>query len=266
MFDLINRFYSYLSALKKRAKGFNNSFPIFKHNYKLSRLGTSLGGWCFVENDKLKNSVIISAGLGEDASFDIEFASKYGARVIMVDPTPRAIKHFRGIYSRLGLKNEIEYFANGAQPLNAYDLTNVFDYQLIICEKALWNVNKTIRFYLPSNSNYVSHSIINFQNNYSTNSPYINVEGVTIDNLLKTFGLNTIEILKLDIEGAEVEVLKDMLKKQIYPNQILVEFDELSMPCKKSKKRIESAHFALIQSKYTLLNRENMNFTYIRNI
>ena len=34
-------------------------------------------------------------------------------------------------------------------------------------------------------------------------------------------------MLKLDIEGAENYVIPDMLNKKIFPEQILVEFDEL---------------------------------------
>ena len=40
--------------------------------------------------------------------------------------------------------------------------------------------------------------------------------------------INKIDILKLDIEGAENQVIPNMLRNKIYPKQILVEFDELT--------------------------------------
>ena len=39
---------------------------------------------------------------GEDASFDVEFTTRFKARIIIVDPTPRAIDHFEAIQKRLG--------------------------------------------------------------------------------------------------------------------------------------------------------------------
>lgn len=73
-------------------------------DYSLERLGTEYGGWVFVDEKELYNSPIISAGLGEDASFDIEFVEKYNSEVTIVDPTPRAIQQFKEIKESLGRK------------------------------------------------------------------------------------------------------------------------------------------------------------------
>ena len=45
---------------------------------------------------------------------------------------------------------------------------------------------------------------------------------------MKKFNIKNIEMIKLDIEGSEVEVLDNMIEDKIFPNQILVEFDELN--------------------------------------
>ena len=39
------------------------------------------------------------------------------------------------------------------------------------------------------------------------------------------YDLENIDILKLDIEGSEVNVLNSMFNDKIYPNQLLIEFD-----------------------------------------
>ena len=67
-------------------------------------LGATNCGWTFVDDGSLFGCTIISAGLGEDGTFDVEFASKYNAKVVIVDPTPRAKEHYDGIVSRLGKK------------------------------------------------------------------------------------------------------------------------------------------------------------------
>jgi hypothetical protein len=75
--------------------------------------------------------------------------------------------------------------------------------------------------------------------------------------------LTTIPLLKLDIEGAEIEVILDMLAKRIFPSQILVEYDEMSVPSKRSRDRIQSAHEALLHNGYHLNNFDYpSNFLY----
>ncbi len=241
------------------------SLPVSAHSYKLVTLGTDYGGWTFVDDVRLNNSSIISCGLGEDASFDIEAAEKYGAVVFCVDPTPRAIQHFNEITSRIGEKNSKDYMTIGAQTIDCYDLSKITESQLILCEKAIWNQNTHLKFFAPPDPTHVSFSIINFQNNYLTNTSSITVEAITIDRLISDFDIKNMQILKLDIEGAEIEVILDMLSKGICPNQLLVEYDELLMPSKKSKLRVESAHKALINAGYVLIYRDFTNFTYIFN-
>ena len=91
---------SYRKLLKlyryRRVRRIVPSLRVSRHNYKITKLGSNDGGWAFVETDVLFNSKIISCGLGEDASFDIEFASRYKSKVIIIDPTPRSGSHNNG--------------------------------------------------------------------------------------------------------------------------------------------------------------------------
>ena len=45
-----------------------------------------------------------------------------------------------------------------------------------------------------------------------------------LDTLLQEQGDQTIDLIKMDIEGSEYVVLVDMVKKSIFPKQICVEF------------------------------------------
>src|SRR5215510_3727340 len=71
----------------------------------LKRLGTRYGGWTFVPSVELRTGgLVISCGAGEDISFDIELARQFDCQIVIVDPTPRAINHYKDLHAaqRLG--------------------------------------------------------------------------------------------------------------------------------------------------------------------
>ncbi|MDB4100227.1 FkbM family methyltransferase [Amylibacter sp.] len=235
--------------------------------FNITHLGTPYGGWSFVDEKNLHGCTIVSAGLGEDASFDIEFASKYNAKVIIVDPTPRAISHFEKIIEAMGNTSKRQYSEGGCQPIDAYNLSDVTEDNFTLITKALWNKNTNLKFFEPTNPNHVSHSIVNYQNNYAENTKSIEVEAVTLDSLLIDLFLDksVISLMKLDIEGAEIEVIERCIEVGIMPRQILVEFDELNVPSSKGFARVTEVDDLLRNNGYKLLKTDGQtDFLYLR--
>lgn len=113
----------------------------------LKTFGSGYGNWTFHDDGTLQGCTIFSAGLGEDASFDLEFAAHYGARVILIDPTPRAVAHHEAILERIGRGSERAYVDGGSQPASAYALENVSADQLPLEPFALWTEATTLRFF-----------------------------------------------------------------------------------------------------------------------
>jgi FkbM family methyltransferase len=249
---------------KLKKKMFNPRLKITSANLTLRSFGSVYGGWVVANSDSLKSSTIISCGLGEDASFDIEMINEFGLRVVLVDPTPRAIEHFKQIINCLGSPKTIEYSLNGAQEIEAYDLVNLSQSSIKLIPKAIWLNDNPVKFYSPPIQDHVSHSISNYQNRYSTDTPYVVVEAITIEQIMNLESLESISLIKLDIEGAEIEVISSFLDREIFPEQILVEFDELSAPSLKARRRIISCHQNLIKNGYALVNYSSpSNFLYI---
>lgn len=235
--------------------------------FNIVHLGSANCGWSFVDTGDLYGSTIITAGLGEDGSFDIEFAQRYNARVVIVDPTPRAIDHFNEISSNLGSSKTIRYSNTGKQPIQAYELTNINPENLIMVQKALFNKESVLKFFQPSNPQHVSHSIANYQQDYRDDTPFLEVQATTLPNLLNDLDidLNDLSLIKLDIEGAEIEVLTHCIINGVRPKQILVEFDELNSPSKKGYERVEEAHQALLQNGYKIIKTDGQaDFLYFR--
>ena len=187
--------------------------------------GTEYGGWFVYLYNEPQDKVpinIISAGVGEDMSFDIEMSINFNSNIILVDPTPRSIIHYDNFLNNLEtIKKECseEYSYLNQINLNKFSSEN-FVLSPLALEK---EDNKEVRFFEPENEEHVSHSVVNWQK--VDNARFIRVKTVTVKKLMETFNLSEIEILKLDIEGSEVNVLNNMFKENIYPNQLLIEFD-----------------------------------------
>ena len=88
-------------------------------------------------------------------------------------------------------------------------------------------------------------------------SDFIKIKTTTINNILKKFDIKNIEMIKLDIEGSEVEVLDNMIEDKIFPNQILVEFDELNNINDKAMQRFSNIHEKLLLEDYKLIKTQS---------
>ena len=183
----------------------------------LVRLGTDYGGWWVPETGLSQDDFIVSAGAGEDISFDIELAKRYGCSILILDPTPRAAIHFKQTLELI--KNNQPAPINNSESefyrANAKDIEDIKFRPL-----GLWSENSIKHFFVPANPNNVSHSISNM---HGTNEGF-EAECVSLSEVLKLEGREKISVLKLDIEGAEFPVLRNLLEVGHKPNYILVEF------------------------------------------
>ncbi|MCF6297247.1 MAG: FkbM family methyltransferase [Flavobacteriaceae bacterium] len=159
--------------------------------------GNHYGG--FYINPDLVNteSIVYSFGIGEDISFDLDLINKHKCHVFGFDPTPKSINWIK----TQKLPNNFKFYEYG-----------------------IGNTDEFVNFYLPKNKNHVSGSIVEHNNidKYSV----INVELKSLKTILNKLGHDHIDILKMDIEGAEYDVLDNILSNEISITQILVEFHE----------------------------------------
>ncbi len=263
--DFLKRLFSRTRSAKTPPHPLQTVAKVPGKNYRT--LGSDYGAWTFLDSDALHGSTIVSAGLGEDATFDVEFARAYGARVILVDPTPRAILHFKELAARLGQGRQQDYAEGGKQPADAYDLTGLDDRSLQLVEKALWTSQTQLKFFAPSNPDHVSHSIVNYQNNYAQDTASIEVQAIPLDRLLADLAIDpaTVPLIKLDIEGAEIEVIPDILSKGIRPDQFLIEFDNLNIPGEEAYRRVDQAWDHLKNHGYSCIHSDGRsNFLFTR--
>lgn len=229
----------------------------------LKCFGSEYGHWCFIDHKDLKNSLIISGGVGEDVSFDIDFASAYNATVVLYDPTPRAIKHFEMVSKNFGNGSTTDYVSGGNQPIESYDLSNLTSENFVYKEYALWNEKTKVKFFQPTNKSYVSHSINNIQRNYNeTDNNFIEVDTIKLSDEIKILDKYP-SILKLDIEGAALEVLKDLFDNDIFIDQICIEYDEQNVPGKISNNRINTMNKLFEENNYTCVHNNISDYLFV---
>lgn len=239
---------------------------IIDTSHHLISLGSKYGRktFCniFPADDNLN---VISAGVGEDISFDVEFLNNFKAFIILVDPTPIAIQHVEMLKDRIGSNSIDQYSPNGRQSVNSYNLTKVTRNNLILVPQALWKNQDLLRFHLPPNESRDSSGSINsIHNLYRTSEKQITVETTTVLKICNKFRLDKIDILKLDIEGSALEVLGSMFSDSIYPIQILLEIDEMHFPSFRSKYRAFKLFRLMNKNNYVIVNQDSCDFTFIR--
>ena len=78
---------------------------IKKKNYSFISLGSVYGEWT-IHNKISSNPTVLSCGAGEDISFDIDFLNHFSGKIYLVDPTPRAIKHYNLVKKNLAIKKD----------------------------------------------------------------------------------------------------------------------------------------------------------------
>ena len=239
----------------------NRPAPPIQEHPKLSYLGTPYGGWYFVD-EGIRGHKILCAGLGEDASFDVEMAERLGCQVVMIDPTPLAISHFEAIQTRLGVAATEPYIYGGVQPVSSYNLTKLTRMSLVLVDKALAGSDNPVRLYLPANPSHNSYSMTDWERKRAKRGEFIEVPAITYSQIVDEFlGGNPPPLIKLDIEGAELEVLPDVLTRP--PLQVLVEFDELQLGDRRALQGWKDAHNQLTASGFLVAHIDNLNFTYV---
>ena len=154
-------------------------------------------GWVVDESLLNRESVIYSVGVGSNIDFDVELINSLGATVHAFDPTPRSIewvksqklpKHF--IFHPFGLSAESGH----------------------------------MDFFPPSKASSTHFSPID---RYGDTNNVVRAPVKDIDTIASELNHKEIDLLKMDIEGAEYEVIEALPKNRVAINQILIEFHHM---------------------------------------
>lgn len=226
----------------------------------MQRLGTIYGGWYLPKDIPLNsNSIVYSLGAGEDISFDLHIQSKFDSQLYLYDPTPRAIIHFDEV--KRFYNEECYTFSGNIQTDYLQNINGLkVDFSKIkFINKGIHKTNTEMKFYKQKNKDYVSQSLET--NMFGSEFDIVNVS--TLKSEMMNNGHTHIDVLKMDIEGSECDVLKNMMDDCIFPSYLCIEFD-LYLKKKDPTKKTEHIINSLLEHGYHILMNDNMNITFKR--
>ena len=185
-----------IKTLKKIKYFFEGKYISVNIN-KISKqwFGNQYGGFYLAQNSIDKSSIVYSVGIGEDISFDEGIMDRYGCKVFAFDPTPKSVVWVK---------------------------ENVTTQNFVFSPIGVAKEKGSRKFYLPTNNNHVSGSIHDIKTINNSNS--IDLKFDSLSNIMKDNNHSKLDLLKMDIEGAEYEVIDHIQKNNIDIKQILVEF------------------------------------------
>jgi FkbM family methyltransferase len=193
----------------------------------LVRLGSAGCGWWVPADVVVPGAVAYCAGAGEDITFDLELHRR-GLDVVTLDPTPRAAAHVASV--------------------------DPGDDRFTFVPVGLWTERATLTFHAPADPRDVSYSVLDLQ--HTGGARALEAEVDSLGSPMADQGHDHVDLLKVDIEGAESTVLPDLLRTGPRPPVVCFEYDQ-PQPARGLLRLLA----AFREAGYALVSRERWNFT-----
>jgi FkbM family methyltransferase len=204
---------------------------LMRRGYELQTLGDPAGicQWKICPTGLNPQSIVYSAGVGSDITFEHDLVRQFGCQVILIDPSPT------GVQTMSRPENQIPNF-------------HFFPVALAgTCGKLKMAAPKPGEdAWRPSNDQTAA----------------MEVSCENLETLMNRNRHTQIDLLKLDIEGSEYEVIEDLLKSRTRVHQICVEYHHEILPGIRRSQTISSI-FKLLHHRYRLVDRTGFNHTFI---
>ncbi|HWX08350.1 MAG TPA: FkbM family methyltransferase [Gaiellaceae bacterium] len=194
---------------------------------ELVRLGTDYGGWWVPRDAVYPGMLAYCAGAGEDISFELAL-HEAGCRVVTFDPTPRSIEYVKE--------------------------TGPHDERFRFVPIGWWDEDTELRFFSPRDASDVSHSVLNLQHT----AEYFVSPVKPVWKLMRELGDETVDLIKMDIEGAEYRVIRSLLAHGPRPSVLCVELHAASAL------REKLVLLRLRLAGYSLAKIDGTDYTFVR--
>ena len=156
------------------------------------------GGWLYAPDLLGPDSIVYSLGVGDSIEFDLHLIEHYGLTVHTFDPTPYSEEWMAGLELPPNLEFHNWAAAGEDGSLRLYRRISTRGKK----SKVMWTA----------------------EGQAGDDSDYIDAPAYTIRTMMDKLGHERVDLLKIDVEGAEYEILDSLEKAERLPVQVLVEF------------------------------------------
>jgi FkbM family methyltransferase len=192
--DMVRRGRCMARALLGRDVYFRPQMRVTKQMHG-GRPVTGYGAWTLCPETISASSVVYSVGVGDDISFELSLIRSFGMPVLFAfDPTP----------------NAIDWLAHQSVPREFRHIPY-----------AIAGYDGTAKFFPHDNPEFVAHSLIPRP---ATAAQAVEVQVRSLSSVMRELGHDHVDLLKLDIEGAEYDVIDSLTREKVDVRQLLVEF------------------------------------------
>ena len=166
---------------------------------KCSRLtfGNRFADWTFCPDPLHEQAVIYSFGVGEDISFDLELMDHFQLEIHAFDPSPRSIAWVR----QQDLEEGFHFYPFG-----------------------LAGSDGNLNFSEPGEPGIQSLKLSRSMKDQEAGKSTILLPVHRLSTIMQKLRHERIDMLKMDIEGAEYEVIEDIISSGMPITQLLIEF------------------------------------------
>ncbi len=161
-----------------------------------SFIGTAYGGWYIATGILPQTPRVLSLGIGSDMSFDAAMVRDFGALVTACDPTPIAATT---VADAALPPRRFQFFAVA---VSDFDGTGSFE--------------PVVNAGIPSGCFRLTRA--------EPTADSISVQVRSIDKLIQDNFDGDVDLMKMDIEGAEYQVIAALLNSPWRPRQLAIEF------------------------------------------
>lgn len=154
--------------------------------------------WTYIPGLLDKDSVVYSLGVGDLINFDLDLINHHGVTVHAFDPTPFAADWVQG-----------------------QSLPEKF----VFHPWAASGSDGTLRLYRRVNTRGRRSKVMWTADNAAGDTgDFIDAPALTVQTIMQKLGHDRIDLLKMDVEGAEYDVLEGLENTSHLPKQVLVEY------------------------------------------
>ena len=154
--------------------------------------------WFYIPHLLDKDSIVYSIGVGDLIDFDLDLIAAHGVTVHAFDPTPFAADWVRGQSLPEGFVFH-PWAASGS--------------------------DGTLRLYRRVSTRGKRSAVMwTADDNAGDSEDYIDAPACTIATLMRKLGHDRVDLLKMDVEGAEYDILAGLESADRLPKQLLVEY------------------------------------------